>query len=797
MADHLPLKIYNKEFQRKKKNGGGGSFVPREDRSKFSDVETHRLNGIKETQYTKKEELNDYFDPNLIFKIIFKKDVSDYEVEKFLKNCSLDYLSTLDSVDKQKSIRVAFAENGDINTLLGRIERYGSGENQYSEFEIIDYFDKLEPDDKTGEKLKENPLTDKFEFLDLEIWQMKPDKIKDSIEKIEKFIISNNGEVTDKLKSNNLTLLRIKINKEIFDELIEFPAVSFIERIPKVKIICQEEFDNDIQNYNTGSTPDSDSPAIIVFDSGIISGHPLLKNGVGDEISGEYLIDPEKYENKYSDDVGHGTGVAGIALFGDIESRLESLNFTPEVYILSCKVLFKEEDENLGEVRGTFSDRILLQNQISEGINHFTDKYPENQKVINLSFNDSKEFYKSQHQTQIAAFIDEIASESDCIFVISAGNQESAQLIKYPEGLLKDFKDIKITDPASSAYALSVGSIAQSYIQSDYQSSFMPSPDYPSPYTRVGPGLNDMIKPDFVEVGGNLPQNILPNIYTKEDPGVVVFNHNHIENNKLFRIEIGTSYSAPMVSYYAAHLWKKYPQFNNNTIKALLLSSAEYPFSRPKPLDVNLYSKTPPKSSDRDNLLNVYGYGKPNFEHAISSELNHVCLLAEATISINGVRLFEFFVPEEFNSTHGERSISASLVYNPPIRRNRKDYFGLSLGFKLFKNTDAETIGNTAKFIEGNNEFDTSKIDEIELRPGLQQRSKGLHQKGSIITTEEIDFSRDKPLVLGVFCTGKWLRKEEHPDYLQDFSVVVSVRHKAEIDLYNSIEQHVRERIRF
>lgn len=137
MADHLPLKCHSTEFQRKKSGGGGSSFVPREDKSEFSDVEIHRLNELKESQYARKDELNDYFDPDLIFKIIFKRDVSDYEVEKFLKNCSLDYLSPLDSDDKQKSIRVAFAENGDIKILLGRLERYGSGENKYSEFDIV------------------------------------------------------------------------------------------------------------------------------------------------------------------------------------------------------------------------------------------------------------------------------------------------------------------------------------------------------------------------------------------------------------------------------------------------------------------------------------------------------------------------------------------------------------------------------------------------------------------------------------------------------------------------------------
>ena len=62
-----------------------------------------------------------------------------------------------------------------------------------------------------------------------------------------------------------------------------------------------------------------DAPTIIVLDNGVLSGHPLLEDGVGDEIEGAHLIEPAIFPNNYVDDVGHGTKVAEIALYGDIK----------------------------------------------------------------------------------------------------------------------------------------------------------------------------------------------------------------------------------------------------------------------------------------------------------------------------------------------------------------------------------------------------------------------------------------------------------------------------------------------
>ncbi|GAI06756.1 unnamed protein product, partial [marine sediment metagenome] len=91
-------------------------------------------------------------------------------------------------------------------------------------------------------------------------------------------------------------------------------------------------------------------------------------------------------------------------------------------------------------------------------------------------------------------------------------------------------------------------------------------------------------------------------------------------------------------------------------------------------------------------MLKIYGYGKPNFNLSLSSDSNRVLLLADNKIKLNGIHLYYFYLPREFIETKGEREISVVLVYNPPIKRNRIDYLGISMEFHLFKDSEIEEI---------------------------------------------------------------------------------------------------------
>ena len=202
-----------------------------------------------------------------------------------------------------------------MDEIRRRLEQYKNHDEYKTYFEIIDSVEKIPDDDKIGKGLIEKPLSDEdTEYVDIELWRMEPDRLKKALDGLIRYINENGGVVTDQITTKSFCLVRAKINKTIFEGILPLSEISIIDRPPRVSFFQPHELDVPLDNFDTGSPPPADAPAIIVLDSGVLSGHPFLENGIGDEIEGAYLIDPQTFPNNYVDDVGHGTKVAGVAL---------------------------------------------------------------------------------------------------------------------------------------------------------------------------------------------------------------------------------------------------------------------------------------------------------------------------------------------------------------------------------------------------------------------------------------------------------------------------------------------------
>jgi len=462
--------------------------------------------------------------------------------------------------------------------------------------------------------------------------------------------------------------------------------------------------------------------------------------------------------------------------------------------------MFAEQNPVTGEIEASYDESELLEHQLERATRWFAENYG-NCRVVNISFGDRyKKMFGNKRQFSLATLIDDIAKELGLVFVISAGNitqdtLSANSLDTYPNYLLEEKEEVKIIDPASSAYALTVGSITQEFGPSNRNPSemlFSPAQtNYPSPFTCAGPGYKAMIKPELVEEGGNI-------IYSLSDPSkmhdiggkLIVLNPDWLKDGRLFTVDYGTSYSAPRVAHYLGKLFNNFPVYSPNMIKAVLIASAEIPSDRPGVLrGINF------NSSDTElmNLLKIYGYGKPNLDAALSSEFNQVLLQAENGIKLDSVHLYYFYLPSEFIETSGEKQLAVSLVYDPPIRRNRIDYMGVNMEYHLFKNSTINKIIAGYKSIQTTSEIEDMvpeelQINEIDLHPGVRIRKRGIHQKGVKIYSRKPQIEPDKPLVLVVVSQNRWLSDS---DYLQDYAVVVSIKHQASIDLYNIIRQQV------
>ena len=699
------------------------------------------------------------------------QSVSEEGFRTELKRMDIEVISP--SPDK-KGYWIVFAEDEELEEFEKKLKDY-TLRNKYAFFNAIDGISDIPPEEKIGEYLQKEPFKDdEYSYLDVEIWRMDDIKLDSFVKGFEKLIDGKRGKITDAQTTKNFCLLRVRVNKQLYDDILSLREVAHIDRPPKIKL--ETALNVDREELKIGGKPPEDATGVLVVDSGILSGHPLLEDAVGDVFAVSTRYSTKISEDKPYDDVGHGTQVAGVALYGNIHKCIDDRSFNPKIWIFSAKVMFKDEYGN-----ATYDEEELLEHQLEEAVRRIVRDYP-NCKVINLSLGDSaKRMYEGRRQFNLAALVDELSKELGVIFVVSAGNNDFDALDNYPDYLLDETTDrAKIINPATSAFALTVGALSRhptTEVLSGYQE------DYPSPITRVGPGYKGMIKPELVEDGGG---------GFGEESDVITINPNWTSEGRLFTLVSGTSFSSPKVSNYIARLINKYPKKSHNLIKALLISSASIPLERPDPL-----SKMDISTGDVKNLLKIYGYGKPDLEKAIHSEDNRVLLVRENAIKLNHRHVYPVYLPKEFIEDTGDRQISVTLVFDPPVNTNRVDYLGTIIETHLVKNNTVEEVikaYSTTPIDTEEEEIIPEKIkkNEIRLWPGVNSRKKGVHQKGIREYKKRPGIDVTLPLVLVVICQNRWIRDE---NYEQRYAVVVSIEHSKRIDLYNQIRLRNKERV--
>jgi len=740
------------------------------DRNKleFAQKKVRQLKKITEEYNNKKVQHGQFFDSKLIFKIETRQNrAGERKFTEDLKDVEIEIVS---SAASDKGVWIGYTKDEEFSKLKQELRDYNNQHNPVF-LDIIKEIKPVEKKDKIMPNLKNNPMKDdEVAELDvqLEIIDSEKNEIDDSIRKFEEFVKNEDGATTDQFIMKNLCMIRTKGDKKLLEKIIQRGQVKSVGRSPKLKIKKTVKGEAPIKDIKIGSPP-KNATSILVVDSGVVE-HPLLKNSLGEVYSLATIKNPKIRESQPFDDVGHGTIISGISLYGNVESCRRQNMFQPEVKIHSAKVMYKNANNE-----AEFDPDELLEHQLERAVTRIVGKDPYC-KVINLSLgDDSSTAYNMFDQLPLATLVDELSMNyKNLIFVISAGNITSQMKKPYPEYLLEENENTKLIDPATAAHAITVGAV-RDYSDSDPN---IHSRIYPSSLTRVGLGYKGMIKPELVEFGGDINHNITS--LEREFLG-----------KGWFTGDFGTSTSAALISNYLGRLINKFPEVSRNLIKAFLISSTEIPNEKPDPI------KPLPKGSNYEvwkENLRIYGYGKPSLEQAMFSEDNRVLLKYESQIEIGKVHYYSLYLPPEFFKNQGTKEISVTLVYDPPVKRNKMQYFGTTLDFRLFKNRSVEDLENDYSIPEGKQKSFYESPDysnEILLEPGIQDRSKSIHQKAIIQYTRKPDIVADVPLVLAVRCTNRWI---ENTEYLQSYAIVVRIKHSSYNQLYSQVKEMNRVR---
>lgn len=670
---------------------------------------------------------------------------------------------------------LAFANKSALDQFEARLSQIADG--RAPKYAVILYaleaFEHWTPKDRMGWALKRDGIPSREPFiLDVELWPIgRRDERAAMITAFNEWLINESLDPLDKINVDDFVAYRLKLSRLQAEELLNHRDVRAVDLPPRLGLE-REVMQLDIKDVEQSSPP-VNAPLVAVLDSGIAGGHPLLGSSLGDA-QGFLLPDREAHDAD-----GHGTVVAGIALYGDVEACAQAKEFIPVLRLLSGRIL----DHSAA------SDPRFIENIVEEAVRYFFDNY--GCKVFNLSYGDLNKPYFGGRVSGLAYTLDRLARELGVLFVVPTGNiqnpPENWLTDEYPHYLFRD--EARLIDPAPALNALTVGSIARWDRSAkawrwpnDLAEIPVAQRDQPSPFTRCGSSVKGAVKPELVAYGGNqaidprtggVSSRWLGELSTDKD----------FMTGKLLGERSGTSFAAPHIAHLAARLLVEVPDASINLVRALLVGNAKVPLA-----SRDLFQ------TDKSRLSQVVGYGMVEISNLFRSTEEQVILIAESTLIDKHNHFYELPIPDSFSSRGLRiREITVALAHCPPVKTTRIDYKATRFLFRL---VEADSLDDAV------DAFDKVTADEVEsMRElncnkknyGTQARSYGTVQA----STWTIKRQRNKKMFVVVtrndHAWGVALTNDE-----EDYALVIrmSDRENENARLYTEIRTQLQARER-
>ncbi|MDR1405094.1 MAG: S8 family peptidase [Candidatus Methanoplasma sp.] len=567
------------------------------------------------------------------------------------------------------------------------------------------------------------------------------DNENDNLRSVESFENHLERLGIDKKRLNYGSKLRIyKLNcigKDVLREVAEHPAVHKISLFPSYVCGPMSVSDADRMMKDLPKPdPNEEYPVIGMIDSGIKPDHEYLEPWVYKRVP--------KVSKGYRN-YGHGTFVAGMLEYG---ANLNNLTGNGQNFKILDVIALPNGDPTKGNTDELSEDLLV------EILHDVVGEYHDIVKVWNLSLGTDRVCVDIV--SDLAVALDEIQDQFGVNFIVCAGNYVMKPFRGWPP--LENLKGAdRITSPADSARAITVGSIANKEIFS------VVAKDMPSPFSRKGPGANSMTKPDVVCYGGNCTEDM-------QLAGVISFD----TGGDLVEIA-GTSYSAPLVTnLYAGLCYGITEEHAQEFAKALLIHSA-----------------TIPEEATRvDGYHHYYGHGIPEqrLERTLSCTNSEVTLIFSGTLRAGTCIEFNDF-PYPHSLLRNGRwygNIKMTLVYTPKLNpRYGQEYCRVNIEPHL-GTYDLNSEGKVVNF-KGMVPQKKRKEEKYEKNLFTEGYKWNPHKKYFRNLKNGIE---SKPWRLMIDSVA---RDGESYDG-QDFVLIVTITDLKGEDIYSDVVQMLRER---
>lgn len=564
----------------------------------------------------------------------------------------------------------------------------------------------------------------------------------------------------------------------------------------------QGEWVNDLLKRTSFAT--NIVPHVCILDTGVNRGHPLLAPAIG---ANDLHSNDDTWGTQ--DNHGHGSQMAGLALYGDLTELMASNLPLVVGHRLESVKLLPQDHSNQGEPYGELTIEAVGRPEVTA---------PNRKRVFSMAVT-AKDNRDRGRPSAWSASLDSLACDylgeglTPRLIIVSAGNVvDSNDWRNYPNSNVTD----SIHDPGQSWNALTVGAYTEKInITEQDARAYQPiaSAGGLSPFSTTSvTWLNTPwpYKPDVVFEGGNAAIDAISPV-TMHSLSLLTTHHQPTE--RLLTTTNATSAASALCARMAAKIMAQYPHLWPETVRALIVHSAEWTPQMEKD-----FLATKLRKEDYARLIRYVGYGVPNLDTALWSLSNSLILIVQDSLqpfqknpgkvpAPRDMHLHRLPWPQEVLSEMGEMQIEmrVTLSYfiepNPGVVergiKGRYRYESHGLRFEVKRPTEDETsfrmrVNKRARDEEEGN-YDGQGGSDPAWRLG-----KNLRHLGSIHSDTWVGTAADlaERGILAIYPTIGWWKtavKLERYNNQARYALVVSIKApEATVDLYNEIANKIK-----
>jgi hypothetical protein len=542
---------------------------------------------------------------------------------------------------------------------------------------------------------------------------------------------------------------------------------------------------------------------VCLLDTGVNNGHQLLQPLIDD--ANTLTVNRAWGTDDHSDHSGHGTLMAGLAGYGQMERVLISTNPVSLTHKLCSVKILPRPNQNQ-------TPRELWGDITRQGIARAEIQNPNTALIFCMAVT-SLEGTNMGRPSSWSGAVDNLAygeSENQRLIIISAGNITSWQ--NYPN---ENFTS-SVQNPAQAWNALVVGAFTNKIQVTDpnFQNHTpVANEGELSPYSSTSLVWERKwaVKPDVVFEGGNL---------LKASDGVIR-EHEDLEllsTSKSFNIRPfdtinATSAAAAQASWFAAKIAYEYPDAWAETVRGLMVHSANW-----HPAMLAQQNVQQGNRASFRNLLRTFGFGIPDLDRALYSKESALTYIAQEIIQPfsckikNGKKISDAQTNEvhffnlpwaselllQMSETPVKLKITLSYFIEPGAGeigwKDKYRYQSHGLRFDLNNTEESEDDFKKRINIAARNENEevSSNSGSNRWAIGTKNRSNGsVHSDYIDLTAAELATCNH----IAVYPVVGWWRERKHLGKVENqtrYSLIISLETPAQdIELYTTVKSMI------